>query len=68
MNFVCSLACSQEFKRVNNITGKCEYCKNEKIIRDIKRVDGRDCYFCSDGERTNENTKTEIEDETAVNL
>ncbi|TKS88872.1 Zinc finger MYM-type protein 4 [Collichthys lucidus] len=49
MNFVCSLACSQEFKRVNNITGKCEYCKNEKIIRDIKRVDGRDCYFCSDG-------------------
>ncbi|KAG8004892.1 Zinc finger MYM-type protein 4 [Nibea albiflora] len=49
MNFVCSLACSQEFKRVNNIMGKCEYCKNEKIIRDIKRVDGRDCYFCSDG-------------------
>ncbi|XP_070702934.1 zinc finger MYM-type protein 4-like [Pempheris klunzingeri] len=49
MNFVCSLGCSQEFKRVNNIMGKCEYCKNEKIIRDVKRVDGKDCYFCSDG-------------------
>lgn len=50
MNFVCSLACSQEFKRVNNIVGKCEFCKNEKIIRDVKKVDGKDCYFCSDGE------------------
>ncbi|XP_038581361.1 zinc finger MYM-type protein 4-like [Micropterus salmoides] len=49
MNFVCSLACSQEFKRVNNIMGKCEYCKNERIITDAKRVDGKDCYFCSDG-------------------
>uniref|UniRef100_A0A4W6DAT5 TRASH domain-containing protein n=1 Tax=Lates calcarifer TaxID=8187 RepID=A0A4W6DAT5_LATCA len=49
MNFVCSLACSQEFKRVNNIMGKCEYCKNERIIRDAKRVDNKDCYFCSDG-------------------
>ncbi|XP_039978355.1 LOW QUALITY PROTEIN: uncharacterized protein LOC120786776 [Xiphias gladius] len=49
MNFVCSLACSQEFKRVNNIMGNCEYCKNERTIRDAKRVDDKDCYFCSDG-------------------
>ncbi|XP_041811390.1 uncharacterized protein LOC121619625 isoform X2 [Chelmon rostratus] len=49
MNFVCSLACSQEFKRVNNIMGKCEYCTNERIIRDAKRVNNKDCYFCSDG-------------------
>nr|XP_046274081.1 uncharacterized protein LOC124074833 isoform X2 [Scatophagus argus] len=48
MNFVCSLACSEEFKRANNIMGKCEYCKNERIIRDARRVDGKDCYFCSD--------------------
>lgn len=54
MNFVCSLACSQEFKRVNNIMGKCEYCKNERIIRDATRVDDKDCYFCSDGKRTHE--------------
>uniref|UniRef100_A0A671XI67 TRASH domain-containing protein n=1 Tax=Sparus aurata TaxID=8175 RepID=A0A671XI67_SPAAU len=49
MNFVCSLACSEEFKRVNNIMGKCEYCKNERIIKDVKKVDNKDCYFCSDG-------------------
>ncbi|XP_056256201.1 uncharacterized protein LOC130184300 isoform X2 [Seriola aureovittata] len=49
MNFVCSLACSQEFKRINSIMGKCEYCKYERIIRDAKRVNDKDCYFCSDG-------------------
>ncbi|XP_067340724.1 uncharacterized protein [Channa argus] len=49
INFVCSLACSQEFKRVNNITGMCAFCKNERIITDTKRIDGKDCYFCSDG-------------------
>ncbi|XP_049890842.1 uncharacterized protein LOC126384039 isoform X1 [Epinephelus moara] len=49
MNFVCNLACSQEFKRVNNIMGKCEYCKNERIITNVKKVDSKDCYFCSDG-------------------
>ncbi|XP_074468762.1 uncharacterized protein LOC141753956 isoform X2 [Sebastes fasciatus] len=49
MNFVCSLACAQEFKTVNNIIGICEYCKNEKVIKGVKKVDGNDCYFCSDG-------------------
>ncbi|XP_010796036.1 zinc finger MYM-type protein 4-like [Notothenia coriiceps] len=47
--FLCSLVCSQEFKSINNITGKCEYCKNESIIDDVKKVNGKDCYFCSDG-------------------
>ncbi|XP_075962356.1 uncharacterized protein LOC142965335 isoform X3 [Anarhichas minor] len=49
MNFVCGLACSQEFNTANNIIGKCEYCKYERIIRDVKKVDGKVCYFCSDG-------------------
>lgn len=31
--------------------GKCEYCKNERIIKDVKKVDNKDCYFCSDGKR-----------------
>ncbi|XP_026156664.1 uncharacterized protein LOC113126760 [Mastacembelus armatus] len=48
MNFVCTLACSQEFKRVNNITGTCAYCKNERIIKDAKRIDNEDCFFCRD--------------------
>ncbi|XP_069033055.1 uncharacterized protein [Embiotoca jacksoni] len=45
---VCSLACSQEFRRVNT-AGTCEYCKNERIISHAKRVDDKLCYFCSDG-------------------
>ncbi|XP_034401108.1 uncharacterized protein LOC117738995 isoform X2 [Cyclopterus lumpus] len=49
MHFVCSLACSQKFKMTNNIIAKCEYCENEKIIRDVKKVDGKVCFFCSDG-------------------
>uniref|UniRef100_UPI003AAF4BC3 zinc finger MYM-type protein 4-like n=1 Tax=Centroberyx gerrardi TaxID=166262 RepID=UPI003AAF4BC3 len=47
--FVCSLACCQEYKKVNCVTGLCEYCKMEKISRDVKRIDNKDCHFCSDG-------------------
>ncbi|XP_034456683.1 uncharacterized protein LOC117770910 isoform X3 [Hippoglossus hippoglossus] len=49
VTFVCSLACSQEFKRVTNITTTCEYCRTEGIARDAKRIDSKDCFFCSDG-------------------
>ncbi|KAK2830722.1 hypothetical protein Q5P01_018653 [Channa striata] len=49
VSFVCSLACSQKFKRDNNMTGMCAFCKNQRIITDTKRIDGKDCYFCSDG-------------------
>ncbi|XP_035038448.2 LOW QUALITY PROTEIN: zinc finger MYM-type protein 4 [Hippoglossus stenolepis] len=47
--FLCSVDCSQEFKRVNYVTSLCEYCKIEKITRDAKTIDNKDCYFCSDG-------------------
>uniref|UniRef100_A0A3B4FJS6 TRASH domain-containing protein n=1 Tax=Pundamilia nyererei TaxID=303518 RepID=A0A3B4FJS6_9CICH len=50
--FACSVACFQEFKRVNSITATCEYCKNERIIKDVKRVGGKDCCFCSDACKT----------------
>ncbi|KAM6974369.1 uncharacterized protein LKV04_016014 [Tautogolabrus adspersus] len=49
MHFVCSVSCSHEFRRDSNILGKCEYCKNERIVKDVKRVNDKDCYFCSDG-------------------
>ncbi|KAM9838694.1 zinc finger MYM-type protein 4-like [Aulostomus maculatus] len=48
-DFVCSLACSQELNRLNKVMGKCEHCKNEAIIRETKRVNNKDCFFCSDG-------------------
>lgn len=50
--FACSVACFQEFKRVNGITATCEYCRNERIIKDVKRISGKDCCFCSDACRT----------------
>ncbi|XP_059205277.1 uncharacterized protein LOC131984472 [Centropristis striata] len=49
INFVCSVACSEEFKKVDNLLGKCEYCKKKKIVSDVKKVDGKERYFCSDG-------------------
>lgn len=58
VNFTCSLACSEEFKKVNNIVGKCEYCKNERIIKMTVRVDNKDCCLCSEGEPTHTHTQT----------
>ncbi|XP_031151492.1 uncharacterized protein LOC116047099 isoform X3 [Sander lucioperca] len=49
MYFVCGLTCSQEFNRVNNIMGQCEYCNNERIIGHVQKFNGKDCDFCSDG-------------------
>ncbi|XP_049890849.1 zinc finger MYM-type protein 4 isoform X3 [Epinephelus moara] len=47
--FVCSMDCAYEFKKDNYVTSLCEYCKIEKITRDAKRINNKDCYFCSDG-------------------
>lgn len=49
LHFVCSLACSEAFKKANSIVGMCEYCKNVQTIGDIKRVNEKDCCFCSEG-------------------
>lgn len=49
--FVCSADCSMEYKKANFVTSLCEYCKIEKITREVKRIDNKDCYFCSDGTR-----------------
>uniref|UniRef100_A0A8D3B7E0 TRASH domain-containing protein n=1 Tax=Scophthalmus maximus TaxID=52904 RepID=A0A8D3B7E0_SCOMX len=53
--FLCSVDCAHEFKKANYVTSLCEYCKIEKITRDAKRIDNKDCYFCSDGEETDRN-------------
>ncbi|XP_037831690.1 zinc finger MYM-type protein 4 isoform X2 [Kryptolebias marmoratus] len=49
MVFLCSSDCSMEYKKTNFVTSLCEYCKIEKITREAKRIDNKDCYFCSDG-------------------
>ncbi|XP_075962361.1 zinc finger MYM-type protein 4 isoform X3 [Anarhichas minor] len=47
--FFCGVDCAHEFKKDNFVTSLCEYCKIEKITRDAKRINNRDCFFCSDG-------------------
>ncbi|XP_060916511.1 uncharacterized protein LOC132991681 [Labrus mixtus] len=49
MHFVCSASCSQAFRRDNKIVGKCEHCRNERIVKVVIRVNDKDCYFCSAG-------------------
>ncbi|XP_030004100.1 zinc finger MYM-type protein 4 isoform X2 [Sphaeramia orbicularis] len=49
MVFVCSTDCAHEFKKANFVTSLCEYCKIEKLTRDAKRINNKDCFFCSDG-------------------
>lgn len=50
--FVCSVKCSEEFKRANSVTSLCEYCKSEKITTEAEKINNKDCCFCSDGKET----------------
>ncbi|MEQ2174633.1 hypothetical protein GOODEAATRI_009842, partial [Goodea atripinnis] len=48
----CCLTCAmafKEFKKLNNMLGVCERCRNKKVINEVKRIDNKDCSFCSDG-------------------
>ncbi|XP_043993625.1 zinc finger MYM-type protein 4 isoform X1 [Gambusia affinis] len=47
--FLCGSDCSMEYKKANAVMSLCEYCKIEKITREAKRINNKDCYFCSDG-------------------
>ncbi|XP_008329236.1 zinc finger MYM-type protein 4-like isoform X2 [Cynoglossus semilaevis] len=49
MVFVCSPECSQEYKNDNFVTSPCEYCKAEKITTEVRRINNKDCHFCSEG-------------------
>ncbi|KAM4538768.1 zinc finger MYM-type protein 4-like isoform 2-T2 [Odontesthes bonariensis] len=49
MIFLCTTDCANEYKKAHSVTSLCEYCKIEKITREAKRINNKDCYFCSDG-------------------
>uniref|UniRef100_A0A096LPV7 TRASH domain-containing protein n=1 Tax=Poecilia formosa TaxID=48698 RepID=A0A096LPV7_POEFO len=49
VTFVCSLVCSKKFKKLNGILGVCERCRKKTVIHEVKRIDNKDCSFCSDG-------------------
>uniref|UniRef100_A0A8C6WDV4 MYM-type domain-containing protein n=1 Tax=Neogobius melanostomus TaxID=47308 RepID=A0A8C6WDV4_9GOBI len=50
--FFCTQNCLLEFKTANALVNVCEYCKVEKVTKEVRRISNRDCHFCSDGERT----------------
>ncbi|XP_051527037.1 zinc finger MYM-type protein 4-like isoform X2 [Myxocyprinus asiaticus] len=45
----CDSACVEEFKRINNIMARCEYCKIDKVVKEVKRINKIDRSFCSEG-------------------
>uniref|UniRef100_A0A3B5M150 TRASH domain-containing protein n=1 Tax=Xiphophorus couchianus TaxID=32473 RepID=A0A3B5M150_9TELE len=47
--FVCSLVCSKKFKKLNSLLGVCERCRKKTVIHEVKRIDNKDCSFCSNG-------------------
>ncbi|XP_010891209.3 zinc finger MYM-type protein 4 isoform X2 [Esox lucius] len=44
----CSKPCSFEFKKLCNIIVRCEYCKLEKVAKEVIRYDLIDRHFCSE--------------------
>ncbi|KAM6958747.1 zinc finger MYM-type protein 4-like [Aplochiton taeniatus] len=47
--FFCGAGCSEDFKKAKMVTEVCEYCKTEKVPREVFRINNKDCAFCSEG-------------------
>ncbi|KAM9415127.1 zinc finger MYM-type protein 4-like isoform 4-T4 [Salvelinus alpinus] len=47
--FLCSVNCSEEYRKINYEMARCEYCKIEKPAKEVKRINNRDYTFCSEG-------------------
>lgn len=45
----CGKNCFDEYKKINNVMVMCEYCKIEKIVKEIVWFLGVDKLFCSEG-------------------
>uniref|UniRef100_A0A671S2Q1 Zinc finger MYM-type protein 4-like n=1 Tax=Sinocyclocheilus anshuiensis TaxID=1608454 RepID=A0A671S2Q1_9TELE len=45
----CDNTCVEEFKQINNVMARCEYCKIDKIVKEVKRINKIDRSFCSEG-------------------
>uniref|UniRef100_A0A8B9K5K1 Zinc finger MYM-type protein 4 n=1 Tax=Astyanax mexicanus TaxID=7994 RepID=A0A8B9K5K1_ASTMX len=49
MYVFCDKSCIDEFRRTNYIMAQCVYCKIDKVVKEIKRINNTDCSFCSEG-------------------
>ncbi len=45
----CENNCVEEFKQINNVMARCEYCKIDKVVKEVKRINKIDRSFCSEG-------------------
>ncbi|KAG7457962.1 hypothetical protein MATL_G00232730 [Megalops atlanticus] len=45
----CGKKCSEEFKKVHFVMARCEYCKIDKVVKEVKKINKQDCSFCSEG-------------------
>lgn len=50
MYVFCDKTCTDEFRRTHYIMAQCVYCKIEKVVKEVKRINSVDCSFCSEGE------------------
>ncbi|XP_058261099.1 zinc finger MYM-type protein 4 isoform X1 [Hemibagrus wyckioides] len=49
MYVFCDKTCIDEFRRTHYIMAQCVYCKIEKVVKEVKRINNVDCSFCSEG-------------------
>lgn len=47
----CGKTCCDEYKKRSSIMAVCEYCKVEKIIKEMVRFSGINKPFCSEGKK-----------------
>lgn len=52
MYVFCDKTCTDEFRRTHYIVAQCVYCKIEKVVKEVKRINNMDCSFCSEGRLT----------------
>ena len=50
MFVLCGKQCAEDFRRMSLLPSRCDYCKVDKGVKEVKRVCGVDRLFCSEGE------------------
>ncbi|XP_064180423.1 uncharacterized protein LOC135249061 [Anguilla rostrata] len=49
MVLFCGKLCTEEYRKLNFVTARCEYCKLDKMLRDVVKFNHVDRPFCSEG-------------------
>ncbi|XP_076157610.1 zinc finger MYM-type protein 4-like isoform X2 [Alosa pseudoharengus] len=49
MFVLCGKQCAEDFRKASQLPSRCDYCKADKGVKDVKKVCGVDRFFCSEG-------------------